>query len=148
MEDLIGKKLFVVVGTDVALPLPTLWLGTVRQSDYDDWFHGKSKLVMRDVRSMIIQPVDNTRVRMSMGPPYMGDTPGSCIVVDPISVEILGDIVADAGGTDTCANSGKLFRAYTEAVTAYRAALSGISIARGMQDIPQQGNVTQFPPRK
>lgn len=138
-----NQRLFVHV---LANGMPNQWLGIIEERAYQAWLHYDSRLVMTDVRGLILQPMDGgRRVALNVGSPYFGDTSQEEIAVDAIAVEILGNVSVDATGNDECDKDTKgLFRIYKDAVIRYRAARSGLEIPGGME-IPKNANITPLP---
>jgi hypothetical protein len=111
------------------------WLAKMTHSDHENWRHNRTKAVLNDVRGLIIEPhPDGKRVMVSIGDPYTLATATKEIIVDPIAIEIMGE-VEEVDGAVTCKTNAKLFSDYDHALSAWRAAQANITLAKA-SDMP------------
>jgi hypothetical protein len=143
VSDLPGSQLFVAAIPDA---MPNVWMGITTAEEYISWFSGDSALVLRNVRMLIMQAQPGNKIQINIGSPYFTDSSFEKISLFPRSVEVLGAVISDASGTNSCTDNQHLYQMYDKAYAEFRAKRSGITLATP-QDMPK-GNITQFPHRK
>lgn len=131
-------KLFVIVTTPMGM-----WLGVTQKTNYDSWFGGTA-LVLENPKNLIATQSGPGRVELRLAPLYLGGTIQKSVAIFPTTVELLGQITKNSAGNEICSEHTSLFSMYSQAVQEWKAAQSGLYLAKA-GDIPGPGTLPRAP---